>query len=69
MEKNQLIKCNGTIYRVLDEEGGSVLLIDCMEMKMPKWHRTDGIAGYGACTEAELSDALGTVLEKEVLKP
>lgn len=57
MEKNQLIKFNGTIYRVLDEEGGSVLLIDCMEMKMPKWHRTDGIAGYGTCTEAELSDA------------
>jgi len=65
MEKNQLIKFNGTIYRVLDEEGGSVLLIDCMEMKMPKWHRADGIAGYGTCTEAELSDALETVLENE----
>lgn len=70
MEKNQLIKCSGTIYRALGEEGGSVLLIDCIKMKMPKWHRKDETVRYETCTEEELSDALGIVLEKEEdLKP
>ena len=38
MEKNQLIKWNGVIYRVLASEEESVLLIDCLKRTMPRWY-------------------------------
>ena len=70
MEKNQLIKYHGTIYRVLAVEDGSMLLIDCMERKMPKWHRVEDIDGYEDCTEEELVSTAGIVLtEERSLKP
>ena len=38
MEKNQLIKWNGVIYRVLAVEEDSILLIDCIKKTMPRWY-------------------------------
>ncbi len=46
MEKNQLIKVYGTIYRVLAVEGQDILLIDCMKRTMPKWHEAGWADGY-----------------------
>ncbi|MDE7204494.1 MAG: hypothetical protein K2O91_21945 [Lachnospiraceae bacterium] len=70
MEKNQLIKYHGTIYRVLAVEDGSMLLIDCMERKMPKWHRIEDIDGYEDCTEEQLVSTAGIILtEERDLKP
>ena len=37
MEKNQLIKWDGIIYRILAVEEENVLLIDCIKTTMPKW--------------------------------
>ncbi len=70
MEKNQLIKCKETIYRVLAVEDDAVLLIDCMKKTMPRWYGLDEIARYEVCSEGELLEDTGVVLEKEEdLKP
>lgn len=65
MEKNQLLKDNGCIYRVLAVEEDAVLIIDCIRKTMPKWYKKEEINGYGNCTEEELLDATGTVLTEE----
>ena len=38
MEKNQLLKYNGCIYRILAIEEDSVLMIDCLKKTMPNWY-------------------------------
>ena len=69
MEKNQLIKRNGTVYRVLAVEEDEVLLIDCMKKIMPKWHELGEIAGYEVCTENELLEMTETFLMEEQSMP
>ena len=63
MEKNQLIKWDGIIYRILAVEEGNVLLIDCIKKTMPKWYKVDEIRGYEACSEGELREETEMVLE------
>lgn len=65
MEKNQLLKDNGCIYRVLATEEDSVLMIDCLKKTMPNWHSLGEISGYEDCTEEELLEVTGTVLMEE----
>lgn len=65
MKKNQLIKKDGIIYRVLAVEEDSVLLIDCFKKTMPRWHGMDELNGYTNCTEEELLEVTGVVLDKE----
>lgn len=65
MEKNQLIKWDGVIYRVLAVENDAVLLIDCIKKTMPKWFGLDEISGYEECSEGELLENTEMVLEKE----
>lgn len=65
MEKNQLIKNHGTIYRVLAVEEDEVLLIDCMKKIMPKWYRLNEIGVYEICTENELMEITETILVEE----
>ena len=70
MEKNQLIKNNGDIYRILALEDDSVLLIDCIKKQMPKWYAIDDVSGYESCIEEELLAITGTVLvDEEELSP
>lgn len=70
MEKKQLIKWEGVIYRVLAVEGENVLLIDCIHKTMPKWYGLDEISGHEICPEEELGEETEMVLEKEEdLKP
>ena len=70
MEKNQLIKLDGVIYRVLAVEEQNVLLIDCIHKTMPKWYGLDEISGHEICPEEELGEETEMVLEKEEdLKP
>lgn len=70
MEKNQLIKWDGVIYRVLAVEEQNVLLIDCIHKTMPKWYGLDEISGHEICPEEELGEETEMVLEKEEdLKP
>ena len=65
MEKNQLIKVNGVIYRVLTIEEDSLLMIDCIRKTMPNWYDIDEVRGYEDCTEEELLEVTGTVLLEE----
>lgn len=65
MEKNQLLKGNRTIYRVLAIEEGCCLLINCLEKTMPKWYEVDEVSGYVSCEEKELLELTGTVLVNE----
>lgn len=70
MEKNQLIKWDGIIYRILAVEEENVLLIDCIKKTMPKWYGLDEISEYEVCPEGELGEETEMVLEKEGdLKP
>lgn len=69
MEKNQLIKYQGTIYRVLAVEEEEVLLIDCIKKAMPKWFRIDDVDGFESCTEEELLESTATVLVEEENMP
>lgn len=65
MEKNQLIKNNGIIYRILAIEEESVLMIDCIRKTMPDWHDMGEVSRYEDCTEEELLEVTGTVLMEE----
>ena len=70
MEKNQLIKWNGIIYRVLACEEENILLIDCIKKTMPKWYGLEEIGGHEITTEEELLEETGVVLlEEQDLKP
>ena len=70
MEKNQLIKWNGIIYRILAVEEDNVLLINCIKKTMPRWYGLDEISGYEACSEGELREETGVEMEEEQdLKP
>ena len=59
MEKNQLIRKDGTIYRILEIDGNDALLIDCIRQKMPKWKKTDILDGCTVCSEAEMHQETG----------
>lgn len=65
MEKNQLIRCQKTIYRVLAIDDDNVLLIDCIKKTMPKWHEICSVEGYKDCTEEELLESTGIELADE----
>lgn len=65
MEKNQLIKNQGIIYRILAIDADDVLLIDCMKKAMPKWFKLDEVEGYEVCTEEELLSVTETALVEE----
>lgn len=62
MKKNQLIRCQGTIFRVLAVEEDSILLIDCIKKSMPKWCDIGRIEGFEECTEKELLEFTGVEL-------
>lgn len=65
MEKNQLLRCQGTIYRVLEVEEDSILLIDCIKKTMPKWYDLGWIEGYENCSEEELLETTEMKLPEE----
>ena len=54
MKKNDLLKKEDSIIRVLEIKGDKALVIDCIKRTMPKWIGKDSIADYEQCTEKEL---------------
>lgn len=62
MQKNDLLKKDDTIIRVLDIKEESVLIIDCLKRTMPKWVQTAAISDYMNCTESELLEKTDMVL-------
>lgn len=70
MEKNQLIKNQEIIYRVLAVDSDEVLLIDCIKKTMPKWFRIEDADEFEECTEEELLESTDMLLlEEEDMPP
>lgn len=53
MQKNDLIRSDNMVLRILSIDGDRVLAIDCLKRNMPKWYRLSDL-NYDAFTEQEL---------------
>lgn len=62
MQKNNLLRNNGTIIRILDMTEDSVFVIDCIKRTMPKWINMDSLSCYVDCSEEELLKITDMVL-------
>ena len=45
MQKNDLLQNENSIYRVLQVQNGTALIIDCVKRTMPKWCDCTGFDG------------------------
>lgn len=54
MQKNDLLKKEDVIVRVLHIDGERVLVIDCVKKTMPQWISKKTLEEYDACDEIEL---------------
>lgn len=54
MKKNELIKTQGKIYRVLDVSENEILIIDCVKLIMPQWVEAASIPDAETITDEEL---------------
>lgn len=55
MRKNDLIRTECSVLRILAIEEDRIMAIDCLKRNMPKWHPTKSLNGE-TITEQELSD-------------
>ena len=62
MKKYELLKCNGSIIRILEIDDDAVLVVDCLRKSMPKWRKRAGLVDYEACTEQELTSVTGNYI-------
>ena len=56
MQKNDLLKKDDVIVRVLHIDEERVLVIDCVKKTMPQWVRKQSLEEYDACDEIEICD-------------
>lgn len=64
MQKNDLVKWEGSLYRILVLQDNEVLTIDCMKRTMPVWHPFSDISSEGVLSDSlELQKDTGVVLE------
>lgn len=64
MQKNDLVKLEGTLYRILVVQDSDVLMIDCMKRTMPIWHPFSEIYQKAVFTDSQvLLKDTGVVLE------
>lgn len=61
MKKNDLLKFNDGIIRVLDIRDDKVLLIYCHNCSMPQWAEQSTLAEYRPCEESTLHEATGMI--------
>lgn len=54
MLKNELVRYEGSIYRVLELGEDRVLLIDCVKKTMPKWYSCESVEFHSHVEEQEL---------------
>lgn len=59
MQKNDLFRQYGSVFRILAIQCGSVLAIDCLKRTMPQWFTLESAV---PCTEAELQELTDTEL-------
>lgn len=67
MQKNELLKKDGSFVRILAAEGDEVRYIPCRGTcgHMPEWCRVSEFEGYKPCSEEELQAASGVELVPE----
>ena len=67
MQKNDLFRQDGSVFRILAIQGDSVLAIDCLKRTMPQWITLESAV---LCTEAELREHTDSELfDMESLDP
>lgn len=72
MQKNELLKKDGNIIRILAADGEDVMYILCQGVRgaMPKWCRASEFEDYISCTEDELLESHGMeIVPEEKLAP
>ena len=62
MKKYDLLRSGDTIIRVLEVQGGRVLIIDCIKRTMPVWIEVDTLESYSECSSNELSEVTGGIM-------
>ncbi len=62
MKKNELIKNQDKIYRVLDVSEQEVLVIDCMKLTMPQWIEATSIPDAETITDDIMMLIIGAIL-------
>ncbi len=62
MQKNELIRMEERIFRVLDLNEHMILLIDCKKRTMPHWMLLSSLPQYQSCSEKELLTETGMTL-------
>ncbi len=62
MQKNDLLRMDDSIYRVLDSVEDMTLLIDCIKRTMPKWCLSSELLHSKSCTESELLTETNIIL-------
>ena len=67
MKKNELLKKDGNVIRILEVDGEEVFYFLCkgMESPMPKWGKASEFKGYLPCTEEEFLEQQGMELVAE----
>ena len=48
--KNNLMKKENSVIRILEEKEDKVFVIDCIKKTMPKWYDKSVIEGFKKCT-------------------
>lgn len=62
MQKNNLLKKENQIIRVLEIQNEQIFIIDCVKRAMPKWVNLDFICDYVEITEREMQLLTGMML-------
>lgn len=63
MQNSDLIRFDGSIFRILSIDGDFVLVIDCIKRQMPIWVAAP--AEYKSCTEEELLSECGVIVSAD----
>ena len=63
MKKNDLLRKDNNIIRVLEIEDDKALVIDCVKRSMPKWVDVSNFVEYGNCSVNGLLEETGFILE------
>ena len=63
MKKNDLLKKDDVIVRVLDMDCDKLLIINCINKTMPEWVDMSSLESFAVCTEQELTERNRVVLE------
>lgn len=53
MQKNDLLKCENDLVRVLAIDGERVMIINCASPAMPRWTSADSLNGWERCAEGD----------------